>query len=106
MADLTIKDLSLAGLDLTPLDSPAGGGDAFVNDGKTLFLADNQDGTDTDITFDSTQLCDQGFDHNIVVTVPPSQLYAIGMFATRRFGTTVAVTYEKVTLLTVAAVRT
>jgi len=105
MATLPILQLSQAGVDISTLGSPTGPDD-FVNDGKTLILVTNADGTNTEVTFDSITNCDQGFDHNIVVDVPAGDTYAIGMFTVKRFGSSVAVSYEKTTSLTISPLRT
>jgi hypothetical protein len=80
------------------------GPDTFVNDGRTFLHVKNTNAATRDVTIDSTKLCDQGFDHNQVVTIPATTGdVMIGPFPTARFGTTVTVTYSAVTNLTVAA---
>jgi len=80
------------------------GPDTFVNDGRTFLHVKNTNAATRDVTIDSTKLCDQGFDHNQVVTIPATTGdVMIGPFPTARFGTTVTVTYSAVTNLTIAA---
>ena len=80
------------------------GPDTFTNDGRTFLHVKNTNAATRDVTIDSTKLCDQGFDHNQVVTIPATTGdMMIGPFPTARFGTTVTVTYSAVTGVTVAA---
>jgi hypothetical protein len=92
-------------LDGEPADYAAAvGPDTFVNDGRTFLHVKNTNAATRDVTIDSTKLCDQGFDHNQVVTIPATTGdVMIGPFPTARFGTTVTVTYSAVTNLTIAA---
>lgn len=104
MATLPVEDMSLAGL--TPsLVAAAAGGDQFANDGKTFFVANNGSASPIDITFDAKGDCDQGFDHDVTVTVAAMTEVLIGSFPTRRFSGAVSVTYDDVTTLTVGPVR-
>lgn len=106
MAALTINDVDLDGFLFTgasPYVACAGGGDTFVNDGRTFFHAKNTNAATRTITANSTQLCDQGFDHDVayVVSATTGEVFA-GPFPTARFGTTVSLTYSAVTNLVIA----
>lgn len=103
MAAITIRVPGLTGV-TSALAAASAGGDTFLNDGKTQFLAENAGGGAIDITFNSTQACDQGFDHNVTVNVPAGQRRVIGPFSVARFGANVSVTYSGVTGLTVGAI--
>lgn len=102
MAVIAIQTIILGG---EPADYAAAvGPDTFVNDGRTFLHVKNTNAATRDVTIDSTKLCDQGFDHNQVVTIPATTGdVMIGPFPTARFGTTVTVTYSAVTNLTIAA---
>lgn len=104
MAVLSVQEITLAGVDPT-LAAAAAGGDTFANDGRTYFDINNGSGGSINATFDATELCNQGFDHDEVVAVPAGARRRIGPFPTGRFGTTVSVSYSDVTTVTVAAVR-
>jgi hypothetical protein len=80
------------------------GPDTFTNDGRTFLQVKNTNGSSRTVTIDSTRACDQGFDHDQVVTIPATTGdELIGPFPTARFGTTVTVTYSAVAGVTVAA---
>ena len=105
MAALTVQDITITGADGT-LTAAAGGGDTFINNGKTFFRMANGDaGAHTFIPNGGS--CSFGYDHDtdFTVSVPASQDWYIGPFPVSIFGTTVSVTYDGVTSVTVAAVR-
>lgn len=109
MAVLTVNDVSLTGLTWTAASlyvACAGGGDDFANDGKTYVHLKNTNAASRDVTFNSTANCDQGFDHNIVVTVAATTGEAmVGPFPMNRFldaNGRVNITYSAVTNLTIA----
>jgi len=49
MATLTVTQISKSGIEMA-LTAAAGGGDAFANDGKTVFVANNASGGDITLT--------------------------------------------------------
>lgn len=108
MATLTVAETALAGTTVT-LVAAAGGGDDFANDGKTIFIVDNADASATTVTFNDTGSVAPesatSFDPDVAESVTNGDRDYFGPFPTTRFGTSVGVTYSKVTSLTVAAVR-
>lgn len=108
MAALAQHRLSISGV--TPsFVAAAGGGDTFVNNGKTtFFVAKNGSGAPITITFDDTGSTSpagaKAFNADVDVVVPAGSEEWIGPFAADRFGSPVAVTYSGVTSLTVAQV--
>jgi hypothetical protein len=108
MADLTVQAASLGGI-LPTYAAAAGGGDTFFNDGKTLFHIKNGDASGMIATFDDVQSSSPAeavaFDPDVDVSVGATSEQLIGPFPTNRFGTSVAVSYDSVTTLTVAAIR-
>lgn len=109
MATLTVNSLSRDGFNLTDGDTAAaGGGDEFANTGQEYLYVDNQDGTDTDVTFVTQATADSQAIGDRVVTVPAGERMLIGPFPTNIYNDgndRVQVTYEKVTSLTVAVVK-
>ncbi len=102
MAVIAIQTIDLDGEDADY--AAAVGPDTFTNDGRTFLHVKNTNAATRDVTVDSTKLCDQGFDHNQVVTIPATTGDRMfGPFPTARFGTTVTVTYSATTNLTIAA---
>lgn len=110
MATLTVNDVDLDGLTWTSGTSPyvacAGGGDEFVNDGKTYIHLKNTNAATRTVTVNSQVNCSQGFDHNVSVTVGATTGEAkVGPFPTARFNDAtgkVQLTYDAVTNLTIA----
>lgn len=91
-------------------DTPAGGGDTFVNDGVTLLRFTNTSGSPITVTVvastDATAKCSHGFAHDVAVTVPATTGdVVIGPFPTGRFNNpttgAVSLTYSGVTNLKV-----
>ena len=107
MADLAVRKLSKEGT--SPVFTPAGvAGDTFPNNGKTFLIVKNANVTsDGTATINSLTKCNQGFDHDVIVSVPASGEKWIGPFEPSRFNNSagkVSATYESETDLTVAAV--
>lgn len=113
MAELTVQEVVLTGLETTFVSADVGG-DTFSNDGRTFLWVDNASGGDITVTLDAVAVAveKQGFgsvpvtDTAVVVTAGEERL--IGPLGIQRFNTSdskVAVTYSGVTSLTVAAVR-
>lgn len=104
MAELAIQQVSLSGVGVG-LVAAAAGGDTFPNAGREVLVVNNGDTTATTITIAAVHRCNQGFQHDAVVTVPAGERREIGPFPLERFGSRPGVAYSKVTALTVAAVR-
>jgi hypothetical protein len=107
MANLAAKTVSGAGVSVPITTTPAGGGDAFDNDGRTIFIAKTA-GTVITLTFDSLVPSNYGTDVNYVVATPATGNTFIGPFDPSRFNDAngrVGVTYSAVTGLTVDVVR-
>lgn len=86
-------------------DTPAGGGDTFVNDGVTMLRFTNT-GSQITVTVvastDAASKCSHGFAHDVAVTVPATTGdVIIGPFPTGRFNNpttgAVSLTYSGVT---------
>lgn len=109
MADLTILDIVRTGLQ-PAMAACAAGGDSFTNGGKTFLLVNNADAAPHDLTLNSQKACDQGFDHDINVSVPAGEERLIGPFPANRFNDVndkVQISYPggDVTSLTIAAIK-
>jgi hypothetical protein len=105
MATLTVQDATLAGT--TPTYAAATVSDTFANDGRT-FLHVKVGATATNVTINSVTPCNQGEDHDIVLSGLANTERIIGPFPTSRFNDTtgmVTVTYSQVTGVTAAVVR-
>ena len=104
MADLTAQNVSATGLSPTYAAADVAG-DAFVNNGQRLLAVRNDDASDKTVTIDSQAQCDQGFDHDIAVTVAAGGEQIIGPFPPARWNDAdrkVQVSYSAVTSVTVA----
>lgn len=107
MAVLALQVAALAGL-APAFVAASAGGDTFSNDGKTVLHVKNGGAAAVTVTVDSVAPCNQGVDHNAVVSVPAGGERVIGVFPPGRFNTTagqVAVSYDVVTSVTVAALK-
>lgn len=89
--------------------TPDAGGDAWENDGATMFHFLNS-GVSTVVTFNAVTNCSHGFDHNLAITVPATTGDVwVGPLSTSRFNDAngrVGVTYSQVSGLTVQAMST
>ena len=106
MAQLTVNQVSLTGVTVTP-GAAAVGGDTFLNNGKTVLEVTNGSGGSINVTIDSLVACNQGSDHDIVVAVANGVTKRIGPFDPSRFNNSAGLTsvsYSAVTSVTVAAV--
>ncbi len=89
------------------LVAASAGGDTFVNDGKTYFVAKNASGGSINVTFVISKLVDGVANTtNKVVAVPAGKSVHSGVFSLDAYGLIVSVTYSAVTSLTVLAVKT
>jgi hypothetical protein len=105
MAVLAVQDTVLTGGILT-LAAAAGGGDSFVNDGRTTLVVNNGSGSSINVTITSPTPCSHGGLHDLVVAVGAGVQKGIGPFSVERFGASVAIAYSLATSITVAARRT
>lgn len=113
MATLTVQviDSSDTTTGLVPTFDSADAGltDEFINDGKTFFMVKNGGGGGINITINSRQDCDQGFDHNYVVALGAGNDVLIGRFGKPRFNQTttelVTASYDSVASVEVAAIQ-
>jgi hypothetical protein len=80
--------------------------DDFVNDGNSRLHVKNASGSPCTVTFNSIAACDQGFDHDQIVTVPAGSDRIIGPFPARftdpNNGNKTGVTYSPTTSITAA----
>ena len=105
MAALTVTTITRTGAEKAAKASAAAGGDTFTNDGITFISVANASGGPETITVNATKNCDQGFDHNVAVSVPDNATdFLIGPFPTAIFGRTAAVTYSSETGITIQAI--
>lgn len=105
MAALVVNKINRSTGLVEPTKAAAsGGGDTFTNDGATSLEVDNGGGGAITVTVDAVKDCDQGFDHDSVVSVGAGETRRIGPFPKSIFGSTPDVSYSGVTSVTVAAV--
>lgn len=107
MAALSVTTSAPAGTAFTTA-SAAGGGDTFVNNGKTLFYVNNGSGGDITVTFaaqNTVNVDGQSLTvSNLAVVVSAGTAKIVGPFPAGIFNNSsgaVAVTYSGVTSLTV-----
>ena len=85
------------------------GGDEFVNSGKDFIHIKNVNASPMDVTVNSQAVCNQGVDHDAVVTVPATTGEKfIGPFPKDRFNDAsgkVQITYSAITDVTIGIVR-
>lgn len=107
MAQLTVEDVSLTGG--TPnLVAASAGGDAFSNDGHTMFKVTNGGASSVTATVASPVPCNYGYNHDVVVNVAAGTTVDLGPFPPARFNDNKGnanVTYSEVTSVTVSPVR-
>lgn len=106
MALLTVQQVGVGGL--APVYVAAGAsGDTFANNGRTYLHVKNASASAVTVTIDSIAPCNQGFDHNLTVSVPAAGERMIGTFDPSRFNndsSITTVTYSAATSVTVAAI--
>lgn len=83
----------------------AASADDFANDGRTFLIVNNGSGAPITVSVDSVTACDQGFDHDLSVTINAGVEKMIGPFTVARFGASVTFWYSSVGSVTTAAVR-
>lgn len=99
---LIVQEIVQTGLNPTFEDANTDG-DYFSNDGKTFLVVKNGSGSPVMVTIDSKIKCNQGFDHDLEISVAASEERWIGPFEVGRFTGSVVVTYSAVTSVTVGA---
>ena len=107
MSVLAAQPVLLSGL-APVLTAAAGGGNQFINSGTEFLFVRNAHASPITVTINSIAPCNQGFDHDVVVSVPNGADRFIGPFPKSRFDDAngqVQITYSVVTALTVAVVR-
>lgn len=106
MAVLNVQRVTQAGIAPTFAAADAAG-DEFANGGRTFLWVKNGGAAAITVTVDSVKKCDQGFDHDLSISVPAGGERLIGPFEPGRFNNSssrVKVTYSAVASVTVAAV--
>lgn len=108
MALLTSQKITHLGVLVTRV-AAASGGDSLTNDGRTyLDVANAHASVARTVTVNRLKKCDQGFDHDLVVSIPALSNRRIGPFRKDEFDDAngrVAWTYSSEADLTVAAVQ-
>jgi hypothetical protein len=106
VALLQVQPVTRAGLN--PAFSAADpAGDTFVPGERTSLRVKNASAAAITATVDSVRPCDQGFDHNVAVSVPAGGDVTFGPFPSERFagaGGVVSVTYSAAASVSVAAI--
>ncbi len=109
MADLTLRTVDISGLDDSSIyESAAAGGDAFVNDGRTIIHIKNGDASGMTLTMDTPGTYRGVNLANPTVSVGATSNYFVGAFDPRIFNDTngkVQLTYSAVTSLTITALQ-
>lgn len=108
MPTLTPQVIDLDGI--TPaLVAADVGGDEFVNSGRDFIHIKNTNASPIDVTINSQVDCNQGVDHDVVVSVPATTGEKfIGPFPKDRFNDAAAkvqITYSAITDVTIGIVR-
>lgn len=110
MATLAVTAASVAGIDIAAVDiAAAGGGDSFVNDGKTLFYVLNGGGSPITVTiaFQPATVAG-GTVTDPTVSVAAGAHKVMGPFDPRYYNSAsgmVDITYSAVTTVTVLPIR-
>lgn len=105
MADLTVQEITEAGLNPAFVAASAGG-DTFANTGREVVHVKNGSAAAIDVTLVGANPCEFGFTHSDVVSVPAAGERIIDPTPTRRYvdKTTkkTTINYSAVTSVTVA----
>ena len=109
MALLTVQSVGRAGLE-PALVAAAAGGDTFpLLDGREWIEINNASAAPITVTIKSKTKCDQGFDHDLVISVPANKKRTIsGFLPISRFKNATGnleITYSAVASVTVGAFR-
>jgi hypothetical protein len=106
MALLSAQAVTRAGLNPAFVAADAAG-DTFLPGDRIQLRVKNASAAAVTVTVNSVRPCDQGFDHDVAVSVPAGGDLTIGPFPSERFagaGGVVSVSYSAVTSVTVAVV--
>ncbi|MHB0934898.1 MAG: hypothetical protein ACYC6A_00785 [Armatimonadota bacterium] len=104
MAVLTVQTINTTGVAPTN-NAAAGGGDSFVNDGKTFIHVTNGSAGSLNVIITAQNACSQGVLHTLTVAVPAGESRMIGPFNRNIYNDAagkVQLTYSGVTSLTIA----
>lgn len=106
MALLSAQSPGISGAAVTYV-AAAAGGDSFAAGPTSVAHVKNGGGASITVTINSRVNCNQGFDHDLVVTVPAGGERLIGPFDTRFWNVDneIPLTYSAVTSVTVAAIK-
>lgn len=107
MALLNVQQVDLTGVKPT-FNTCNAAGDTFYNNGQTYIHIKNGDTSSKTVTVLSPGKCNQGFQHDLSITIPANEERVVGFFIpTGRFNTDekVSLTYSAVTSLTIAILR-
>jgi hypothetical protein len=104
MAEITVQSITTAGL--TPVAGVAAGasGDTLLNNGRTYIEIVDTGTSAPDVTISSQVQCDQGFTHDVTVSISAGSSKLIGPFPANRFNdsdqmiTVTCVPYADVTI--------
>lgn len=102
MALLAVQDVVRAGV--APTFVAAAASNWFPNTGRTFVYVRNGSGATITVTLDSIRACEQGFDHNEIVSVPAGADRLIGPFPPERWNNTegrVTILHSAITTVTV-----
>ena len=77
-------------------------GDTFSNGGREVVNIRNAGASPITVTVSSEGECDQGFTHDVEYEIADDEDLIIGPFDPRRFGSTVSMTYDEHTDVTLA----
>jgi hypothetical protein len=102
MADLPLSDHGEQGAPAVAALRAAAALDTLPNDGNTLVLVRNADAGARVVTFTASGKCNQGFLHDMVISVAAGEDGWCGPFPTQRFGGSVAISYDATANTTVA----
>ena len=84
--NLAVQQIALTGLAVSLVAADAAGNYWTNNSGKTFFRAKNTTGSPINVIVNSQRNCDQGFDHDITVSIPATTGdIMIGPFDTTRW---------------------
>ena len=104
---LTIQACNANGLEPV-YTSATVAGDSFNNSGSEVFIVKNGSASPLTLTVVSPTKCNQGFSHDLTITVDAGDEKILGKFAPSRFNDAsglLTVNYSAVTSVTVAVVR-
>jgi len=108
MATLTVQVLDDTAKEVT-FAACSALGDQFVNNGNIHLRIKNADAADKTVTINSQKVCNQGYDHDRVLTITAGKTMETNVFDTYRFNDAngkVQITYSDVTSLSIAVVQT